>query len=84
MWANGKGDGVPRIGVQPVLMARGVLIRGQGYQLTGSGVLAAARLIILSQTGEARLGVGAIHSPSDTTRQAKRKSGLVNSDLGEL
>ena len=62
MPANGKGDGFHRIGGRTVSMAGGVPMVGREFPTTGSGVPAAAPLIIPSRIGEARTGAGGIRN----------------------
>jgi hypothetical protein len=60
--ANGTADRFRRIGVRIVLSAGGPAVGGRGCPRTGSGVPAAAPLIIPLQIGEVRPGAGAIRS----------------------
>ena len=57
---NGTVDGFRGVGRRMVRLAGGLVVRG--CLLTGSGVQAAAPLIILSPIGEGRLEVGVIRS----------------------
>ena len=59
---NGTADGFRGVGGRMVLSAGGRAVRGQGSLLTGSGVPAAAPLIIRSRIGGVRPGAGVIRS----------------------
>jgi hypothetical protein len=59
--ANGKGR-VGGFGRRTGLLAAGFLIRGRDFPLIGSGVPAAAPLIIRSRIGVALPGAGVIHN----------------------
>ena len=62
--------GIRRIGDRAVLMVGEVPIGGREFPPTGSGVPAAAPLIIPSQIGEAQAGAGVIRSQSPRRRRA--------------
>ena len=60
--ANGTADRSRRVGARIVLPAGGPAVRARGSPLTGSGVPAAAPLIIRSRIGAVRLAAGVIRN----------------------
>jgi hypothetical protein len=63
--ANGTADQFRDAGGRMVLPAGGLAVWGRASLLTGSGVLRAGLLIILSPIGEDRLGAGATRSQAN-------------------